>query len=233
MPTIVFASSKGGAGKTTSAFLLACELADRDMTVTIVDADPNHPITRWEQNGGKLHNLSIISNDSEEQLSEDIERAKAKSNFVIVDLEGSANLSIAYAVSYADLVIIPTQRSTLDLSEAAKAFQLIKKLLKNSTRTVPITVLVTRTAAAIVTKGQRRMYESFKNNGIDLFEVELNEREAFKAVFDHFKTLSQLNAMQVGGLDKARNNATEFAKQSILKLKKVKHEQKVKEVETV
>ncbi len=40
MPTIVFASSKGGAGKSTSAVLLATQLAERGAEVTLIDADP-------------------------------------------------------------------------------------------------------------------------------------------------------------------------------------------------
>ncbi|RYF34242.1 MAG: ParA family protein, partial [Cytophagaceae bacterium] len=43
MPTIVFVSPKGGAGKTTAALILASELA-RGAAVTVIDADPNHPI---------------------------------------------------------------------------------------------------------------------------------------------------------------------------------------------
>ncbi len=41
MPTIAFANSKGGVGKSTSAALLASELAVRGASVTIIDADPN------------------------------------------------------------------------------------------------------------------------------------------------------------------------------------------------
>ena len=47
MPTIVFATPKGGAGKSTSAVLLATELAGSGAGVTIIDADPNHPVARW------------------------------------------------------------------------------------------------------------------------------------------------------------------------------------------
>jgi MinD superfamily P-loop ATPase len=44
MPTIVFASPKGGAGKSTSAVVLATEIARQGATVAIVDADPNKPV---------------------------------------------------------------------------------------------------------------------------------------------------------------------------------------------
>ena len=43
MPTIAFVSPKGGAGKSTSALLLATALA-KVSEITLIDADPNHPI---------------------------------------------------------------------------------------------------------------------------------------------------------------------------------------------
>jgi chromosome partitioning protein len=46
MPTIVFASPKG-AGKSTSAVVLATKLAGQGASVTIIDADPNKPVSRW------------------------------------------------------------------------------------------------------------------------------------------------------------------------------------------
>ena len=85
MPTIAFASSKGGAGKTTSAFILACEFAERGNKVTIIDADPNHPIVGWQKGGGHLNNLTIIANDSEDDLERDIAAAKQTSELVIID----------------------------------------------------------------------------------------------------------------------------------------------------
>jgi chromosome partitioning protein len=47
MPTIVFASPKGGVGKSTAAVLLASELAAHGGTVTMIDADPNKPLSQW------------------------------------------------------------------------------------------------------------------------------------------------------------------------------------------
>jgi len=52
MPTIVFASPKGGAGKSTSAVVLATELAQKGAAVTVIDADPNHPVSQWAKRPG-------------------------------------------------------------------------------------------------------------------------------------------------------------------------------------
>lgn len=218
MSIIVFASPKGGAGKTTSAFLLATELACRGLKTHVIDADPNHPIAKWDAGGGKTDNLSITSNDSEETLLDDIENASKSSDIVIVDLEGTANLSVAYAMSKADLVIIPSQRSSLDAAEAARAVALVKRQSSVINRNIPVSILLTRTSPAIRSKGLKRMVDSLEKNNIDSFLTEIHEREAYKAIFDHKVTLSQILASQVGGLDKARSNAANYAAEALRKV---------------
>lgn len=61
MPIIVFGNSKGGAGKTTSAVLLASELAERGAGVTLIDGDPNRPITQWANTPEKPAKLAVMS----------------------------------------------------------------------------------------------------------------------------------------------------------------------------
>ena len=218
MPNIVFVSSKGGAGKTTSAKILADELSNRKLNVKLIDADPNHPISKWQERGGTASNLCIDKNDDENELLNQIDNAAEEYDFVIVDLEGTANMAAAYAVAKADLVIVPCQRSTLDANEAAKSISLVKAQSNVTKRNIPVSVLLTRTSAAIRSKGMKRMINSLDSNGIDTFITELCEREAFKALFDHSKTLYQLTANEVSGLDKAKYNAAEFAVEVIQKL---------------
>jgi chromosome partitioning protein len=74
MPTIAFVSPKGGVGKTTSAFLLATALTTFQ-DVTIIDADPNHPIESWARGGNTPPGLTIISDVDEDTIIEKIEDA--------------------------------------------------------------------------------------------------------------------------------------------------------------
>ena len=47
MPVISFANPKGGTGKSTSALILALELAHRGGKVALVDCDPNQVTAGW------------------------------------------------------------------------------------------------------------------------------------------------------------------------------------------
>ncbi len=149
MPTIVFASPKGGAGKSTSAVVLATELAGRGATVAIIDADPNKPVSRWAGRPGKPETLTVVANATEDSILDQIDQAARQAAFVIVDLEGTASLMVGYAISRADLVIVPTQGSLLDATEAVKAIRLVRNMEKTAGKTIPTAVLFTRTSAAI------------------------------------------------------------------------------------
>ena len=121
MPTIVFASPKGGAGKSTSAVLLATALAGQGASVTIIDADPNKPVSRWARLPGKPANLTVLADVTEETVTDAIDEAAQRTAFVIVDLEGTASMMVGYAMSRADLVVIPSQGSQLDARDAFRA----------------------------------------------------------------------------------------------------------------
>jgi chromosome partitioning protein len=88
-----------------------------------------------------------------------------------------------------------------------------------------VALLLTRTSQAIRTKALKRMITSMDANRIDAFSTEMNEREAFKAVFDHVSTLAQLKPSQISGLEKARQNAAEFTAEAIRKLQHIQARQ--------
>jgi chromosome partitioning protein len=75
MPVISFANPKGGAGKTTTALLLATELASHGAAVTVIDADPERWISQWGALSGKPENISIISDITEDSIVDEIEAA--------------------------------------------------------------------------------------------------------------------------------------------------------------
>ncbi len=209
MPTIVFVSPKGGAGKTTSAFLLSTALA-KLYAVTVIDADPNHPIQKWAQGGNTPAGLTIVSDASEDSIIERIEDAATKTPFVIVDLEGTASKIVIYAISQADFVIIPTQGSQLDADEASRAIRVVLQSEKMTGKPKPYAVLLTRSSSLIRTRTQAHIQKGLIGAGIPVLETELNDRDAFRAVFSFQQTLDNLKAEEVPNLDKAKLNVLQF-----------------------
>lgn len=218
MPTIVFVSPKGGVGKTTAALLLASELA-RAAPVTVVDADPNHPIEAWAKGTSLPDDLSVLANVDEDNILDRIEDAAAKTPFVVVDLEGTAAKIVLLAVSQADFVVIPMQGSQLDAEQASRAVRVLKQHEKMTGRAVPFGVLLTRTSPIIRTRTMSHIQGGLLNAGVPVFDVQLNEREAFRAMFSFQQTLENLDAREVSNLDKAQANAEQFAAEVIERLR--------------
>ncbi|QRE78284.1 ParA family protein [Methylobacterium aquaticum] len=219
MTVISFANPKGGAGKTTSALLLATELAARGAAVTIIDADPERWISQWAKLPGKPDNIVIVGDVTEDSVVDAIEAAEEGSQFVIVDLEGTASLMVSNAIGMSDLVVIPIQGSSMDAKGGAKTIRLIRNQEKMSRRKIPHAVVLTRTSAAIPSRALRNVSEQLRTGGIEIFETAIVERAAFRDLFDYGGTLSDLTATQVSNLDKAIQNAREFAGEVVAKLK--------------
>jgi len=212
MPTIAFVSPKGGVGKTTSAFLFSTALA-KIYDVTIIDADPNHPVQTWAAGGNTPPRLTIVSDANEDTIIERIEDAAEKTPFVVVDLEGTASKTVIYAISQADFVVIPTQGSELDANEASRAIRVLLQSEKMTGKRKPYAVLLTRTSTSIRTRSLVHIQNGLINAGIPVLETELNERDAFKAVFSFRQTLDGLSPADVPNLDKAKLNVLEFVEE--------------------
>ncbi len=227
MPTIAFANPKGGAGKTTAALLLASELAAKGAQVTIIDADPERWISQWGALAGKPANIQIISTVTEDTIVDLIDEASRISQFVVVDLEGTASLMVANAIGMADLVIIPTQGSAMDAKGGAKTIRLIRNQERMARRPIAHSVLLTRTSAAVTSRSLRNVQEQLAKGDINVFMTPIVERAAYRDIFDFGGTLATLDPRTVSNLDKARDNAREFAGEVLAKLKQGANIEKV------
>ena len=231
MSTIVFASSKGGAGKSTSAVLLAAELAASGSSVTIIDADPNKPVSDWAGHG-KPENITVISEVSECTIIDEIERAAVKTAFVIVDLEGTASMMAGFAMSRADLVIVPVQGSHLDAKEAVKSVNLVQAQEKAFRRNIPFAVLFTRTSATVRPRTLKDIQTQIYNQKYPVFCIEIYERDAFRALFSFGGTLYTLDPKQVRNLPAAIVNARSFAVEVVQRLRGIPVDESFADIQT-
>lgn len=222
MPTIVFASSKGGAGKTTAAIVLASELSQHNTSITLIDADPNQHSAKWAQKDGCPPNIRLVEKSTEETIIDDIDTAQEKTAFVLVDLEGTASMAVASAISRADLVITLCQGSQDDADEAAKTIKLVNRQAKVLNRAIPYAVLMTRTNPAITPRTLKHITNEFHAAGVDIFKTSLIDREAFRAIRSFGGTINDLDPAQVSGIEKAVANAHALAVEVIERIKSIK-----------
>lgn len=209
MPVITFFQTKGGTGKTTSAFLLA-EILSRSNSVTVVDADQNKPFEEWKKDGGTGEQFEIVTEPDPEKVHVAIAEASGRSAFVIVDTEGSANQTAARAAIMSDLVIVTSTGTPLDQKHAAKAIKFVHGAGKTAGKDIPIRVLMTRQKAVGVSRTVKAAIETMEKHGIPVFGCQLIERDAFSALFGYATLLFDLDPKKVNDPGKAYMNARVF-----------------------
>jgi chromosome partitioning protein len=214
MPVIVTASSKGGAGKSTLTLVLAQALDAMGASVTVIDADPNRPLVRWR--GGKsTSSLEVVGDVTESNIIKVIREHSSTRQFVLVDLEGTANRLVSRAVTQADLVLIPLQASALDSNEASRAVGLIREEEETlEGRVIPYRIIMTRTNPLITTKIESGIYQALADAKVNLMKTRLHERQAYKAIFVRRLTLSELD-QSINGLEAAKDNAERLAEEIV------------------
>lgn len=210
MPTIVVASPKGGAGKSTTAVLLGTELAHEGVPVTMLDCDPNRSLTLWASQSDLPGNITVLSDISEADIVRTIKAHDQDGQIVVVDLEGVASRLVSRAISQADLVLTPMRATTLDATIGARALQLIAEEEEALDRQIPHAVVFTMTKA-IQSKQHKGIEMSLRDQGVDVIDPPLMERAAFSGLFAFGGDLHTMPAQ--GNMAGARDNARAFTMQ--------------------
>lgn len=225
MPVITFASSKGGAGKSTSALILACELAEK-YEVTIIDADPRHPITDWAEAGQGPSNLTVVQSNGTDSIQDEIESAAHKVPFVIVDLEGTASQLATFAMMESDFIVVASQKTVQDGKAALQTLAHIKRVERSARRTLPATLLFTRTKGAAKGETAILIEKQLRDHpDVDVFTVEIVEREAFSQIFAKNTSVRGLLVAKPTnkGFKTAVENVGAFATQVLDRVRKIQN----------
>lgn len=107
----------------------------------------------------------------------------------------------------------------MDARGGAKTIKLIRNQEKMSRRKIAHAVVLTRTSAAITSRALKNVAQQLQSGGVDIFSTSIVERAAFRDLFDYGGTLSTLDTSLTSNLDKAMQNAREFAGEVITRLK--------------
>lgn len=123
---LVFASQKGGSGKTTLAGHVAVE-AERagGGPVALIDADPQGSLAKWwnvREAKAPAFIQSQVAN-----LFQDIASAREQGfRLIVIDTPPAVTRSISEVVAHADLVVVPTRPSPHDLRAVGPTIDIVE-----------------------------------------------------------------------------------------------------------
>lgn len=219
MHVITFASSKGGAGKTTSAIILATTLA-RSQRVLLIDADPAKRLLSWSKKAPLPENLTVIASGGERHIHDEIDKGKAEYAYTIVDLEGAATRLNAYAMGESSLVIIPMGDEQPDAEGAIETLSQLALEARTLRREIPVRVLFVRTQAAVKSRLEKSLNQQVRDK-IGSFATELHRRTAYSSLHSFGGTLYDLPTDEVTGVQKAIMNAELFEEELRTTLRRI------------
>lgn len=120
MKTLVLASQKGGAGKTTLAAHLAVEAVKQGVdSVCVTDTDPQGNLASW-WNKRQANDIAYAT------ILQHAQMRKAGIALCVVDTPGIIDGNIEAVIALADFVLIPAAPSVLDLESVGKTASLLE-----------------------------------------------------------------------------------------------------------
>lgn len=169
---IVITNTKGGVGKTTTAIYLATALS-ATQTVEVLDADPQGSATEWtiraEENNQRLpFEVRPVNIAQLKRITSTAE------TITIIDTAPGDTRGIDAALEGADLVIIPTASSAIDMSRVWETGAVASKISRAY-------VLLTQVDAR--TRSYATAFEVLEQQGVGYFETAIPRRENIRESF--------------------------------------------------
>lgn len=123
---LVFASDKGGVGKTTTAINMAVMLKRKNKSVIILKADRNRDLFVWSDIRAQAGFSAIPIHEAFGNISDEIKRLEKLCDVVVVDCAGHDSSEFRSALTVADVLLTLVKPSS----------SLEKNTLTNVTKTV-------------------------------------------------------------------------------------------------
>lgn len=168
---------KGGVAKTTSSLYLASVYAQKGTTV-LLDADPQGSASDWvatvEDSGTELpFDVKVVNQRT-------MSRAAADHEYVIIDTPPGNPAIVDAAIAAADLVLVPTDASPLDIQRVWPSVEAATRADK------PVAVLMVRTRSNTLSLAAST--EIFEEAGIAVIETRIPLREEIKVAYGTIPT---------------------------------------------
>ena len=115
MAIVAVAGRKGGIGKSTIVGNLAAEFAAMGQTVAVLDADPQHSLVSWAEQGDGMLSRSVEKISATDALRTRARNAEKDADIVLIDTPPGEPETAYQAALAADLMLLPCGPSPLDM----------------------------------------------------------------------------------------------------------------------
>ncbi len=199
--TIIFGtmSSKGGAGKSTIAKLIAGEYAIKDNSrVLLVDSDPSQNVQAWwiqcGEKGQQPENIDFVSALQTKAL-DDLMLRKADYGAIIIDTAGRDSVILKNILDYVDVVLTPVQAAKREIDAMSKAIEIVDAYNESHSKAVKHFIIRTRVTAINQRSSEyrfiRQYVEEINKHGYRsrLLDAELLERNIYREIENGYGTV--------------------------------------------
>lgn len=126
MRTLVFATQKGGCGKSTLAAGIALAARQDGNLVRLLDTDPQATLSNW-QHRRSAHDLVVEAVQDAVEIEPQLRKLRREGvDLAIIDTSAGMNAATRTAILCADLCLLPTRPSIADLESTVLTLRVVK-----------------------------------------------------------------------------------------------------------
>ena len=167
-------SQKGGSGKTTFALHLAIAATAKKRTTLVIDLDPQASAERWSVLREAAEPMIIAG--LPEKLTDMLDAARRNgADLVLVDTPPQADRTALAAAKAADIILIPTRGTILDLPAIGDTVNLLKLASLEHKAAIVLNAMPAKGSQAQVEDVQAAAAQY----GLTVFPVRLADRASF------------------------------------------------------
>lgn len=207
MTVVVFGAEKGGVGKTSLSLGFTTLAAGAGADVVLLDTDRQKTASNWlelRMEDSSLPPVSVLANSADPLRQ--IESLSRRYDLVVVDIGAQNYKALVECAVLADMYLIPTSTSALDLDTTEDLYGLLRKVRPQvKKQPAAIWTVLTKVPVHPSSREVARTKERLGEHDIPVFEAVLPARSAWRSMANTGRALHELT-----GKDRDEKACTEM-----------------------